>query len=50
VRVGILLTCGKHLHDYIIIRIGEVLVHETSFNLYQARKGTVMYLFVGVSF
>ena len=44
-----LLTRRKHVHDRIIILIGEAWVHDTSFNLYQARKGTVMCLFVGVS-
>ena len=28
-RVGILLTCGKHLHDSIISPRGEVWVHKT---------------------
>ena len=30
VRVGILLTRGKHLHDLIVLVMGEVLVHSTS--------------------
>ena len=29
-RVGILLTCGKHLHDRILALQGEVWVHKTS--------------------
>jgi hypothetical protein len=44
--VGILLTCGKHLHDCIISIRREVWVHNTSFKprhfllkcLYQSRK------------
>ena len=45
VRVGILLTCGKHLHDHIISLRGEVWVHKTSVTqqfllkcLYYARR------------
>ena len=30
-RVTILLTCGKHLHDIIILLEGEVWAHEASF-------------------
>jgi len=30
VRVGILLTCGKHLHDHIISLKGDVWGHKTS--------------------
>ena len=44
-RVGILLTCSKHMYDYIISPRGEVWGHKTSFTLplffnwlYQARK------------
>ena len=29
-RIGILLTCGKHLHDSIILLRGEVWTHKTS--------------------
>ena len=29
-RVGILLTCGKHLHDLIVLVRGEVLAHITT--------------------
>ena len=32
VRVSILLTCGKHMHDPIIQLWGEVWAHKTSFN------------------
>jgi hypothetical protein len=28
--VGILLTCGKHLHDPIVVVMGEDLAHSTS--------------------
>ena len=44
-RVGILLTCGKHVHDCIISLRGEVWVHKANLIpplllkcLYQARK------------
>ena len=30
IRVGILLTCGKHLHDRAISQIGEDWSHETN--------------------
>ena len=30
VMVGILLTCGKHLHDPIVVVMGEDLAHSTS--------------------
>ena len=30
VRVGILLTCGKSLHDHIISVRGEIWTHKTS--------------------
>jgi len=33
VRVGILLTCAKHLHDRIFALRGEVWVHKTSLKL-----------------
>ena len=33
VRIGILLTCGKHLHNCIISLIGEVWTHITSLTL-----------------
>ena len=32
-RVGIVLTCEKHLHDRIISLIGEVWEHETCLTL-----------------
>jgi hypothetical protein len=33
VRVGILLSCGKHLHDRLISIRGEVWVHKSSLTL-----------------
>jgi len=33
VRVGILSTCGKHLHDRIVSPRGEIWAHKTSLTL-----------------
>ena len=41
VRVGVLLTCGKHVHDRIILLRGEVWAHKAILPpplFYQARK------------
>jgi hypothetical protein len=32
VRVGVLLTCGKHLHDYIISRRGKIRTSSCTIN------------------
>jgi hypothetical protein len=56
VRVGILLTSGKHLHDSIILLRGEVWANKTSLTppfllkcLYQARKVNG-HVFVGLGY
>ena len=56
VRVGIILTCGKHLHDRITAVRWEVCTHKTGLTppfslrcMKQARKVNVMYLCVIVS-
>jgi len=57
VRVGILLTCGKHLHNFIISLTWEVWAHITSFTFFywsvyaMSGKWVVVYLCVkGMNF